>query len=123
LITNQRTIHALTHSLSDDYSTRILISAVLKGKSVEDLSRENDIPLSTCYRRVHELLEDGMLVVERIVVTPDGKKYELLRSAFKSMSLRLENGQIVVDAIENEEIADKLHEMWMAVRWQDQIAR
>ncbi len=109
--------------MSDDYSTRILISAVLKGKSVEDLSRENDIPLSTCYRRVHELLEDGMLVVERIVVTPDGKKYELLRSAFKSMSLRLENGQIVVDAIENEEIADKLHEMWMAVRWQDQIAR
>ncbi len=43
---------------------KIILSTIPKEKSVEDLSKENDIPLSTCYRRVHEMLDGGLLLVQ-----------------------------------------------------------
>lgn len=109
-------IQALVQGLADEYSRKILLSAIPKAKSVEDLSRENDIPLSTCYRRVHELLDAQILVVEKIIVTPDGKKYELLRSAYKAVSVSFEGGVIKVDALVNEDVAEKLRRMWMSMR-------
>jgi DNA-binding Lrp family transcriptional regulator len=95
---------------------KIILSTIPKGKSVEDLSKENDIPLSTCYRRVHEMLDSGILIVERIVITPDGKKYEILRSTFKGFSVGFEVSGVVVDASINEDIADRLHRMWISMK-------
>lgn len=102
--------------LSDEYSRRIVTAATQKAKSVEDLSRENDIPLSTCYRRVHELLDVAILIVEKIVVTADGKKFELFRSAFRDIKVDFENGQIVIDATVNEDISDKLYNIWVTMK-------
>jgi cobalamin biosynthesis Co2+ chelatase CbiK len=116
LVTKPETIHALTQALSDEYSMKIILSTIPKEKSVEDLSKENDIPLSTCYRRVHEMLDGGLLIVQRIVVTPDGKKYELLRSAFNGFSIKFEGGGMIVEAKVNEDIADKLHRMWVSMK-------
>ncbi len=119
-VTSQRTVQALTHLLADEYSRKILLSAIPHAKSVEELSIENGIPLSTCYRRVHELFENGILVVERIVIAPDGKKYELYRSGFRGMSVKLEGGSVEVEATVNEDIADKLYNMWSVMKWKDQ---
>ncbi|MBI3840696.1 MAG: hypothetical protein HY297_01870 [Thaumarchaeota archaeon] len=80
------------------------------------MSRENDIPLSTCYRRVHELLASQILVVERIIVTSDGKKYEMLRSAYRAVAVSFENGVIKVDVTVNEDVADKLRRMWLEMK-------
>ena len=109
-------IQALVQGLADEYSRKILLSAIPKAKSVEDMSRENDIPLSTCYRRVHELLDSQILVVERIIVTPEGKKYELLRSAYRAVNVSFDGGVMKVDAIINEDVAEKLRRLWMTMR-------
>ncbi len=85
-------------------------------KSVEDMSRENDIPLSTCYRRVHELLDAQILVIERIIVTPDGKKFELLRSSYRAINVSFDGGQVKVDAIVNEDVAEKLRRLWLTMK-------
>jgi DNA-binding Lrp family transcriptional regulator len=92
------------------------LGAINAPKSVEQLSRENDIPLSTCYRRVNELLAEGVLVTDRIVVTPEGKRYELLRSAFRAFSVTFDGGSIRVDAVINEDVADKLRRVWLSMR-------
>ena len=115
-ITEPSRVQALVQGLADEYSRKILLSAIPKAKSVEDMSRENDIPLSTCYRRVHELLDGQILVVEKIIVTPDGKKYELLRSAYRAVSVSFDGGVMKVDAIVNEDVADKLRRLWMTMR-------
>jgi len=115
-ITDQAHVQSIVQSLSDEYSRKILLSAITSAKSVEDLSKENDIPLSTCYRRVHELLDSQILLVERIIVTPDGKKYELLRSAFRNVTVSFDNGTIKVDAAINEDVADKLRRMWISMK-------
>ena len=116
-VTEQRTVDLLTHIMTDDYSRRILLSAVAEPKTVEELSKENDIPLSTCYRRVHEMLEGGALIVERIVVTRVGKKYELYRSAFRGLNITLDGRIITMEATINESISDRLHSTWTAMKW------
>ena len=109
-------VQALVQGLADEYSRKILLSTIPKAKSVEDMSRENDIPLSTCYRRVHELLDSQILVVEKIIVTPDGKKYELLRSAYRAVNVTFDGGVMKVDAIINEDVAEKLRRLWLTMR-------
>jgi DNA-binding Lrp family transcriptional regulator len=109
-------IQALVQGLADEYSRKIILSAIPKAKSVEDMSRENDIPLSTCYRRVHELLDSQILVVERIIVTPEGKKYELLRSAYRAVNVSFDGGVMKVDALINEDVADKLRRLWLTMK-------
>lgn len=109
-------IQALVQGLADEYSRKIILSAIPKAKSVEDMSRENDIPLSTCYRRVHELLDSQILVVERIIVTPEGKKYELLRSAYRAVNVTFDGGVMKVDALINEDVAEKLRRLWLTMK-------
>ncbi len=115
-ITDPARIQSLVQGLADEYSRKILLSAIPTAKSVEDMSRENDIPLSTCYRRVHELLDGQILVVEKIIVTSDGKKYELLRSAYRSVTVSFESGVMRVDVIVNEDVAEKLRRMWLSMK-------
>lgn len=115
-ITDPARAQALIQSLADDYSKKILLSAIPKAKSVEDMSKENDIPLSTCYRRVHELLDAQILVVDRVIITPDGKKYELFRSSYRSVTVSFEGGALKVQAVVNEDVADKLRRMWLTMK-------
>jgi hypothetical protein len=116
LIDDPSRVQALVQGLADEYSRKILLSAIPSAKSVEDMSRENDIPLSTCYRRVHELLDAQMLVIERIIVTADGKKYEMLRSAYRALTVSFDSGIMKVDAIVNEDVAEKLKRLWLSMR-------
>lgn len=115
-ITDPTRVQALVQGLADEYSRKILLSAIPKAKSVEDMSRENDIPLSTAYRRVHELLNAQILVVERIIVTPDGKKYELLRSSYRAINVTFDGGVMKVEAVINEDVAEKLKRLWLSMR-------
>ncbi|MGD1055113.1 MAG: hypothetical protein ABR867_03420 [Nitrososphaerales archaeon] len=115
-ITEPDRVQSLVQGLADEYSRKILLSAIPAAKSVEDISRENDIPLSTCYRRVHELLDAQILIVEKIVVTSDGKKYELLRSAYRAVTVSFDGGVMKVDATVNEDVAEKLRRLWMSMR-------
>jgi hypothetical protein len=115
-ITDPSKVQALVQGLADEYSRKIILSAIPKAKSVEDMSRENDIPLSTAYRRIHELLDAQLLVVERIIVTPDGKKYELLRSAYRAINVTFDGGAMKVDAVINEDVAEKLKRLWLSMR-------
>ena len=114
-LTDPERVQAVLQVLSDEYSRKILLSAIPVAKSVEDMSREEDIPLSTCYRRVHELLDAQLLVVEKIIVTSDGKKYELLRSAYKAVNVSFVGGVMKVDATVNEDVAEKLRRLWLSM--------
>ena len=115
-ITNPVTANALVQALGDEYSRKIMLATIPSPKSVEDLSKEGEIPLSTCYRRVHELVDAQVLLIDRIIVTNDGKRFELVRSAYRSVQVDLENGAMKVNAIINEDMAEKLRRLWISMR-------
>jgi len=88
---------AILEALSDDYARKILISTLSDAKSIEEISHENGIPISTCYRRVRELLDMQILRVDRTIITGTGKKYETYRSAFDGASIVLSSEGVSVD--------------------------
>lgn len=85
-------------ALSDGFSRRIIASVIEQGKTVQEISTEQSIPLSTCYRRSKELADQGILFVERIVVTGDGKRYVVYKSSIKSVDVTSDFRGVTVKA-------------------------
>jgi DNA-binding Lrp family transcriptional regulator len=97
IISNPKERDAILLALSDEYSRRILFSANASAKKVEDIANETGIPVSTCYRRLKELVALGLLSAERIVITDDGKKSVIFQSSVESASIVISSGEIFLD--------------------------
>ncbi|MDG6995094.1 MAG: helix-turn-helix transcriptional regulator [Nitrososphaerota archaeon] len=103
-------------AFSDEYSRKIILSVISKSLPVEEISKQQNIPISTCYRRIHELSSFGIIKAERTILQEDGKKYICYKSAFKSASVHLESGELTVDLIPNRDPTEKLQDIWSAVK-------
>jgi Fe2+ or Zn2+ uptake regulation protein len=115
-ITSQKLQDALISALADEYARRIILKTINRAYSVEDLSRDENVPISTAYRRVNELKEVGLLTIEKTILTDEGKKFELYRSAFRTIHIDLNQGEIVIDADLNEDVGTRLSRLWSSMR-------
>lgn len=107
---------AVVTSLMDTSSRKILMSAIDEAKTVESLSADTGVPLSTCYRKITEMVKDRIMVVERLVMTPTGKKYALYRSAISGIHIDMGRGQLTVSVMPNAEVAEKVRSAWLSQR-------
>jgi len=115
-IEDQNSKKALIRALLDDYSRSILEATMVVSKSVIGITREQKIPMTSAYRKVKELKEFGLLKVERIVLTEDGKKYEMLRSTIRSANVTFEKDSLVVDVTSSVEADEKMVKRFFALR-------
>jgi len=115
-ITNDSIRDALIRALADEYSRKILLGTISRARSVEELSQSENIPISTAYRRVSEMREVGLLTVEKTILTPEGKKFEMFRSSFKGIHIDLNQGEIAIDMELNEDVAMRLSRLWATMR-------
>lgn len=74
---------AILNALADEQSRRILQATRYKAKSASDLIMDERIPKTTLYRKLDELLRAGLIMVDKIEILPDGKKYELFISKYE----------------------------------------
>jgi DNA-binding Lrp family transcriptional regulator len=102
--------------LSDEYSRKILLCIINNSLPIEEISKLENIPVSTCYRRVHEMLQFGIIKPERTIIREDGKKYVCYRSAIKNATIQLESGEVKVDVVLNRDPSDRLGILWSNVR-------
>jgi len=93
---------AILKALSDDYSRTIMNATIEKSKSAVDLVKECDIPMTTAYRRIHELEESKILKVTGAIVTDDGKKYYLYQNRIKSIYVTFGLESLDVQIVDNE---------------------
>ena len=103
-------------ALADDCSIAILGATTDKARSAMDLVREFTFPSSTVYRRINELVDVKLLVVEKIVVTDDGKKFSLYRSAVKEIRAEYRVGKVEIAVLLNEDVGSKLSRLWESMR-------
>ncbi|MDE1769012.1 MAG: helix-turn-helix transcriptional regulator [Thaumarchaeota archaeon] len=115
IIKNERAKQAILVALADKEIMKILDCALFQLKSVTDIIRECDIPHTTAYRKIKWLLAENLLVVDKIEITPDGKKFSLFRSVFKSISVHYDMGSTVVEAEESFDIVDKVTEKFFSL--------
>jgi predicted transcriptional regulator len=108
---------ALLTAFADKWSNRMLICAVEESRTVEEISEKHGIPLSTCYRRVRELVDAGLIIVERIVITKTGKRYALYRSSFRSFEVSVDKEGVEVRGEVNQEVAEKVKSRWLSITY------
>jgi len=116
-VTDPLMARAILEAMSDDVSRKILSSTISKAKPVEEISAESGIPPSTTYRRVQELSQMGLILVERIVISGSGKRYSLFRSAFRGVIAEMDSHELHVEVTINEDVEDRFYKMRQAIRF------
>jgi len=107
LIKERRLQQALLEALADEQSAKILAATAFRPRSVMDLIRDEGIPSSSAYRRVHELEGSGLLVVAKTVLMTDGKTYSMYKAMFRELSVVFQAGALVVSATPNLDVVQK----------------
>jgi predicted transcriptional regulator len=74
--------------LADRYSRKILDATRTAPKSASDLASNTDIPISTVYRRLQNLLDAKLLDISGMI-SNDGKKYFLYKNSIKEIRSKM----------------------------------
>ena len=87
---------AILNALADVHSRRIVCSTMARAMTVEEICSEQRIPLSTGYRKVGELVDAGILMVESVAATTSGKSRVSYKTSFTRVSLDLKDGALSI---------------------------
>jgi hypothetical protein len=80
--------------LMDEYNLKILSSTYYTGKSVRQLAYLFDIPIATCYRKIKELEDVGLLKCIERPLTRDGRRYKIYKSELMGIKISFERGKL-----------------------------
>jgi DNA-binding Lrp family transcriptional regulator len=116
LILDKAKADEVVKALSDEYSRKIILSIISEPLPIEEISRRTKVPVSTCYRRMHELFNYGIIRADKTIIQDDGKKFICYKSSFKNATIQLESGELVVDLVSNRDPSEKLHDIWSSVK-------
>ncbi|TLX91041.1 MAG: hypothetical protein E6K93_05475 [Thaumarchaeota archaeon] len=107
-INNEKYKESILTALADGDMVNVMNSAVIQPKSISDIIKETDISHTTAYRKAKWMVENGLLVIEKIVVSKDGKKFSLLKSVFKSINIKYEYDRVTVEIEQNVDVLHKV---------------
>tara|TARA_B100000315_G_scaffold250719_1_gene284048 strand:+ start:1290 stop:1649 length:360 start_codon:yes stop_codon:yes gene_type:complete len=116
LVTDEESRGKVLTALADEYSRKILSATIQKAMPVSDLSASYRIPISSTYRRVRDLLELGLLAVEKSVISDEGKRFELYRSTAKRVDIRFNLGDVEIEIIPNDDMVAQFTRLWTLMK-------
>jgi len=116
LVSDQNKAVEIVKAFSDEYSRKIILSVISRSLPIEEISIEEHIPISTCYRRVRELQSFGILKADKTIIQKDGKKYVCYKTSFRNARINLDSGQLTVDVVPNRDPSEKLHDIWTNIK-------
>jgi DNA-binding transcriptional ArsR family regulator len=115
IVTSHKAKRAILTALADEEMVKILDCVMDVPMSVNDIMREKKIPYTTTYRKTKWLLDEGLLVVSKIDITPDGKKSSLVHSVLKSISVKYKQNDISIEAEQNYDVVRKVMEKFFSM--------
>jgi DNA-binding transcriptional ArsR family regulator len=115
LVTSHRAKRAILTALADEEMVKILDCVMDMSMSINNIMREKQIPYTTTYRKVKWLLDEGLLAVSKIEITPDGKKSSLVHTVLKSITVRYWRDNISIEAEQNYDVIRKVMEKFFSM--------
>jgi DNA-binding transcriptional ArsR family regulator len=94
-------------SLADSESRKIIVAVIAKPKTAVEIEKETELSQSTLYRKISELKECGLLMVERFTVRLDGRREALYACPFTEVRFIATQGGVELELIETEESLEK----------------
>jgi predicted AAA+ superfamily ATPase len=94
--------------ISDEYSIKILSNTMKQYKTVNEISVETKIPVSTIYRRIRILNREKLLMISGII-DENGKKKFLYKSKIKTISTFFNGDFVKIEIVTNniEKLQDR----------------
>ena len=92
----------LLKELFDGFSYKIVMSTIEDSKTVFEICKENDLPISSTYKKIKKLKDLGLLFIDRIVINEKGKKVVFYKSKIRSVELILNKKQVLLQFKKNE---------------------
>src|ERR1035437_4432960 len=74
--------------LADSESFQIIACVLEEKKSAMTIAKELNLPSTTLYRKISELKECGLLMIDTFALRPDGKREALYACTFREMVFR-----------------------------------
>ena len=71
-------------ALADTELQKIMDAALYQSKSVSQIIQESNVSHSTAYSKIRWLVEEKLLIVDRIGITEDGKKSSFFQTTHRS---------------------------------------
>jgi DNA-binding transcriptional ArsR family regulator len=116
IIKSQRIKRALLIALADEEMLKIMNCVIDHSKSFNDIIAENSsISRTTAFRKIKWLLKEGLIIVDKIVLSQDGKKFSLYHSTLKAINAKYEVNNVSVEAEPNFDIAKKWIEKFFSL--------
>lgn len=98
-------------ALGNKYNVEILGKAG-EPKSAQDLSDTLDVPIATCYRRIEELTDAGLLDLHDRELTDERRRINVYRREISQITISFEEDTFDVELEERAEIQNKLDDIW-----------
>lgn len=116
IVKSQRIKRALLSALADEEMVKIMNCVMYNSKSFNDIVLENNkIPRTTAFRKIRWLLNEQILIVDKIMIAEAGKKFSLYHSTLKAINVKYENKDVIVEAEQNFDIAKKWIEKFFSL--------
>ena len=103
-IKNDEVNKIILESFGDDDKSKILNSIVDESKIIQDILNYSDIPQTSGYRKINEMIKDGLLINEGFQLTKDGKKILKYRSLFDNLKIDIVKNKITVEVQLNQHV-------------------
>ena len=108
IIHNDEVKSSIISALADKELLEILNLSMYVSKSVNDILKDTEISYTTVYRKIKWLIDKELLAVDKIKISPVGKKYTTFRSVLKSVVIRYKQNEIIVEAEKNVDLIGKI---------------
>jgi DNA-binding transcriptional ArsR family regulator len=115
LIKSERLKRAILAALADTELLKILDASMYQSKSVNEIILETNVSHTTAYRKIKWLVEEKLLIVDKIEITEDGKKSSLFRTILKSFDVSYDYNNVVIEAEQNFDTLRKITEKFFSL--------
>ena len=82
---------------------------------MSEIIKETNIPHTTIYRKIKLMLENGLVIIEKFQITDDGKKFSLFRSVLRSINVRYDHGEVIIEVEKNVDALEKTAERFFSL--------
>jgi predicted transcriptional regulator len=86
----------LLREIAETITYRIIMSTMDTGKTVPQISRENNLPLSSTYKKINRLYKAGILSIDKVSIEDNGKKVLYYRSRIRAIECSLNEKGLAV---------------------------
>jgi predicted transcriptional regulator len=98
--------HALAlpilQEIVDKVSFKIVVSIIDAAKNVTQIAIENNLPLSSTYKKIRKLQTMGIVSIEKIDIEDGGKKVLYYRSKIKSLEFNVTRDGMLLQFEKND---------------------